>query len=166
MSMACLPFSCFENRYPAESPHSAALCSFAQKPSVVSTTPWRELGAISGCPLPVYSPPVTLALSCSFLTQVFTSRAGPSLQSPPHFCFHPRVLAALSSVFSFSCAHAQSCPTQRPPGLSPTRLLCPWDFPGKSTESGCHFLLQGIFPTQGSNPCLLRLLHWQVILYH
>ena len=27
---------------------------------------------------------------------------------------------------------------------------------------GCHFLLQGIFPTQGSNPCLLRLLHWQV----
>ena len=27
---------------------------------------------------------------------------------------------------------------------------------------GCHFLLQGIFLTQGSNPCLLRLLHWQV----
>ena len=25
----------------------------------------------------------------------------------------------------------------------------------------CHFLLQGIFPTQGSNPCLLRLLRWQ-----
>ena len=25
----------------------------------------------------------------------------------------------------------------------------------------CHALLQGIFPTQGSNPCLLRLLHWQ-----
>ena len=33
-----------------------------------------------------------------------------------------------------------------------TRLLCPWDFPGKSTGVGCHFLLQGIFPTQGSNP--------------
>ena len=29
----------------------------------------------------------------------------------------------------------------------------------KSTGVGCHFLLQGIFPTQGSNPCLL---HWQV----
>ena len=26
---------------------------------------------------------------------------------------------------------------------------------------GCHALLQGIFPTQGSNPCLLHLLHWQ-----
>ena len=33
-------------------------------------------------------------------------------------------------------------------------LLCPWDFPGKSTGVGCHFLLQGIFPTQGSNPGL------------
>ena len=30
-------------------------------------------------------------------------------------------------------------------------LLCPWDFPGKSTGVDCHFLLQGIFPTQGSN---------------
>ena len=33
------------------------------------------------------------------------------------------------------------------------------DFPGKNTGVGCHFLLQEIFPTQGSNPCLL---HWQV----
>ena len=33
-------------------------------------------------------------------------------------------------------------------------LLCPWDFPGKSTGMGCHFLLQRIFPTQGLNPCL------------
>ena len=34
--------------------------------------------------------------------------------------------------------------------------------PGKNTGVGCHALLQGIFPTQGSNPGLLRLLHWQV----
>ena len=27
-------------------------------------------------------------------------------------------------------------------GLQPARLLCPWDFPGKSTGVGCHFLLQ------------------------
>ena len=39
------------------------------------------------------------------------------------------------------------------------RLLCPWDFPGKNTGVGYHFLLQGIFPTQGLNPGLLR---WQV----
>ena len=42
----------------------------------------------------------------------------------------------------------------------PTRLLCPWNFPGKSTGVGCHFLVQGIFPTQGSNPGLL---HCQVV---
>ena len=35
--------------------------------------------------------------------------------------------------------------------LVATRLLCLWDFPGKSTGVGCHFLSQGIFPTQGSN---------------
>ena len=39
-------------------------------------------------------------------------------------------------------------------GLQPTRLLCPWDFPSKDTGVDCHFLLQGIFPTQGSNPGL------------
>ena len=47
----------------------------------------------------------------------------------------------------------------RPYGLQPTRLLYPWDSPGKNTGVGCHALLQGIFPTQGSNPGLL---HWQV----
>ena len=41
-----------------------------------------------------------------------------------------------------------------PHGLYPTRLLHPWDFPGKNTGVSCHFLLQGIFPTQGSNPGL------------
>ena len=30
---------------------------------------------------------------------------------------------------------------QRPHGLQPTRVLCPWDFPGKSTGVGCHCLL-------------------------
>ena len=40
----------------------------------------------------------------------------------------------------------------RPRELWPTRLLHPWDFPGKITEVGCHFLLQEIFLTQGLNP--------------
>ena len=47
---------------------------------------------------------------------------------------------------------AQSCPTLCDPMGS--RLLHPWDFLGKSTGVGCHFLLQGIFLTQGSNPGL------------
>ena len=42
-----------------------------------------------------------------------------------------------------------------PHGLQPSRLLCPWSSPGKNTGVGCHFLLQGIFPTQGSNSGLL-----------
>ena len=33
-------------------------------------------------------------------------------------------------------------------------FLCPWDFPGKGTGVGCHFLLQRIFPTLRSNPGL------------
>ena len=52
-----------------------------------------------------------------------------------------------------------------PYGLQPTRLLCLWNFPGKNTGVGCHFLLQGIFPTKGSNPCLLSLLHCRQIHY-
>ena len=42
------------------------------------------------------------------------------------------------------------------------KLLCPWNSPGKNIRVGCRFLLQEIFQTQGSNPCLKRLLHWQV----
>ena len=46
--------------------------------------------------------------------------------------------------------------------LQSSRLLCPWDFLGKNTRVGCHFLLQGIFPTQELN---LGLLHCRQILY-
>ena len=50
----------------------------------------------------------------------------------------------------------QSCLTLWPHGLQPTRLLHPSNFLSKSTGVGCHFLLQGIFLTQGSNPGLLH----------
>ena len=43
-----------------------------------------------------------------------------------------------------------------------SRLLSPWNFPGKRTGMGRHFLLQGIFPTQGSN---LGLLYYRQTLY-
>ena len=45
------------------------------------------------------------------------------------------------------------------PWIVAPQLLCPWKFPGKNTGVGCSFLLQGVFLTQESNPCLL---HWQV----
>ena len=50
----------------------------------------------------------------------------------------------------------------RPHGLQPTKHLCSWDFPDKNTRVDCHFLLQGFFPTQGSNPDLR---HCKQILY-
>ena len=56
--------------------------------------------------------------------------------------------------------------------FSGVQLFAPWtvthhaplsrDSPGKNTGVGCHALLQGIFPTQGSNP---HLLHCRCILY-
>ena len=51
----------------------------------------------------------------------------------------------------------------RPHGLYPIRPLCPWNSPGKKTVVGSHSLLQGIFPTQGSNPGLPNS---RQILYH
>ena len=51
------------------------------------------------------------------------------------------------------------------PWIVPTRLLCPWDSSGKNTGVGCHFLLQGIFPTQESELHLLSLLHCRWILF-
>ena len=46
------------------------------------------------------------------------------------------------------------------------RLPCPRDSPGKNTGVGCHALLQGISPTQGSNPHLLYLVIGRRVLYH
>ena len=60
---------------------------------------------------------------------------------------------SLSRVQLFATPWAVAC----------TRLLRPWDFLGQSTGVGCHFLLQGIFPTQGSNPGLP---HCRQTLYH
>ena len=69
------------------------------------------------------------------------------------------------SIYLHVCMRAKSlqlCPTLcSPMGCKPSRFLCLWDSPGKNTGVDCHALLHGIFPTQGSNPCLLCLLHWQ-----
>ena len=65
----------------------------------------------------------------------------------------------------FMCVRArflQSCPTLcNPMDYSPSGSSVYEDSPGKNTGMGCHALLQGIFLTQGSNPHLLCLLHWQ-----
>ena len=58
------------------------------------------------------------------------------------------------------------CPSVLSNSLWPTRLLCPWDSPGKNAGVGCHFFLQDIFPTEGSNLPFLCLLHCRWIIFH
>ena len=78
----------------------------------------------------------------------------------------------LKSVFLLTkccccCIVVKSCPMfLQPHGLLSIRFLYAWDFTGKHTGVGCHFLLQAIFPTQGLNPHLWCLLHCRWILYH
>ena len=63
-----------------------------------------------------------------------------------------------SCLYCCCCLVTKSCLLFVPPGLKLARLLCPWDFPSKNTGVSCYFLLQGIFPIQGSN------LHLQLLL--
>ena len=87
-----------------------------------------------------------------------------SSYSPPRQHWKPR---AIITVKSGNLVDTGGAVTQLlshfwllgPHRLEPTRLLCSWGFSGKNIGVGCHFLLQGIFPTQGSNSCLL---HWQL----
>ena len=72
----------------------------------------------------------------------------------------PRLTAVSATV---SAKSLQSCLILlRSHGLEATRLLCPWDSPGKNMGAGCCCLLQGIFPTQGMYWRPLRLLHLQM----
>ena len=60
----------------------------------------------------------------------------------------------VKEIWKWKWSHSIMSDSLRPHGLGPTRLLCPWDFLGHSIGVDCHFLLQGIFPIQGSNPGL------------
>ena len=65
-------------------------------------------------------------------------------------------------IFSAGLSPSVVSDSLQPHGLQPARLLCAWESPGKNTGVGCHALLQGIFPTPGSNPGLP---HCRRILY-
>ena len=55
-------------------------------------------------------------------------------------------------------SHAQLFVT---PSTIAARLFYPWNFSGKNSGVVAIFYSRGIFMTQGLNPCLLNLLHWQ-----
>ena len=98
----------------------------------------------------------------------FTTPWIAAYQAPPSMGFSRQEywsglpLASLHNAAAAAAKSLQSYLTVRPHKWQPTRPPCPWDSPGKNTGVGCHFLLQGIFPTQGSN---LGLLHCRQILY-
>ena len=80
--------------------------------------------------------------------------------------FLPRfvMVSDFTSLFLFLfgmcvCSGSVVSDSLRPHGLQPAKLFCPWNFSGKNTGVGCHFLFQGIFPIQESKPWLLHLLH-------
>ena len=92
--------------------------------------------------------------------------------SSAHGIFQARVLEwiaiSFSSAWKWEGSHSVGSDSSRPHGLQPTRLLCPRDFPGKSTGVGCHCLLRSIsyYPWIES-PHLLQLcsLNKQVLLF-
>ena len=81
----------------------------------------------------------------------------PSGKSVQYTYWHVNIQLSCCFYCLSVLSHSGISNSLQPHGLRATRLLCPWNSPGKNTGAeGCHFLLQGIFLTQGSN---LRLLH-------
>ena len=80
----------------------------------------------------------------------------PDLRIPSQVPYVAQAVLLLPNLFSRSGVSLFATPW-----TVACKLPCPWDSPGKNTGVCCHFLLQGIFPTQRSNPHLWHLLHWQ-----
>ena len=95
---------------------------------------------------------------------------GPFLWMSLGMRFDSKLNSVYFILISF-CSHIP-CPAKKvkvmfdslwPHGLWPARHLSPWNSPGQNTRVDSHSLLQGIFPTQGSNPGLP---YCRQILYH
>ena len=109
--------------------------------------------------------------TCRRTTKPVYLTTEPVLQSPGPQWLSPRsysfVLHKRSHCIEKAVHHSRISPegkwkwsrsvmsnSLQPHRLQPTRLFRPWNFPGKNTGLGCHFLLQGIFLTQELNPGL------------
>jgi len=130
--------------------------SIFQEPKgiLAQMTPTREgPGALIRPPTPEKQPPPWLRLVlCQ--SKVLSGLSCWRLRSPS---LKGNVSSAQNSLTKQVqlCSHWVMVDSLWPHGLSPTRLLCPWDTPGKDTGVCRHSLLQGIFLTQGSNLHLL-----------
>ena len=81
-------------------------------------------------------------------------------QESTEYFYQKNIKSKHSDIYTLLCISV-SCLVVSD-SLWPIRLLCPWNSPGKNTGVDCHFLLQGIFPTQGLN---LGLPHCKETLY-
>ena len=93
-----------------------------------------------------------LAAAAAKLLQSCPTLCDPIDGSPPDFptpgILQARMNTGVGCHFLLQCVKVKvkssrsvMSDSSRPHGLQPTRLLCPWDFPGKSTGVGCHCLL-------------------------
>ena len=78
----------------------------------------------------------------------------------PH-CLHGFAFSRMSYVCMYAKSFQLCLTLCNPMDCSPPGSSVHGDSPGKNIGVGCHALLQGIFPIQGSNPHLLCLLLWQ-----
>ena len=90
-----------------------------------------------------------LLLSCFSRFRLCATPWTAAHQAPPSLGFSRRehwsglpVPSAMHESEQWKWSRSVVSDSSQPHGLQPTRLLCPWDFPSKSTGVGCHFLLQ------------------------
>ena len=113
--------------------------------------------------LPNITPPSVLTVLCygvfikswdvsdfhDFVYSVPSSWLLPTRPTPlNHHLIHLPSLGLLPAHMCLRAKSLQSCLILCDSGPWPSRLLCPWDSPGKNAGVGCHALLQGIFPIQ------------------
>ena len=115
---------------------------------------------------------ICIQLLFSLALEVTKTKCNSNIEYQLYFkvaCFHQFCLSQLYYIEKINCVVifdnifstylcAQLCLTVIPLTIVPQAPL--WHIPGKFTRAGCHFLLQGIFLTQGQNPHLIHILHW------
>ena len=120
------------------------------------------------------SPMCLCMCACVHMHHMYTcdmgTRVSRQLCIPVCLCMCARDLADVSVSKGMHCEHPWACTSwkrkwkslSQSDSLQPCGLHSPWNFPGQNTGVGSFSLLQGIFPTQGSN---LGLPHCRCILY-
>ena len=106
--------------------------------------------------------PITLQIKCSTINIAWRGLHDLALWTSPASSLSSSLMRQVLPSLCLVLSHSVLSHSLQPHGLQPTGSSIHGNSPGKSTGVGCHALLQGIFPTQGSNPGLP---HFKQILY-